>query len=187
MDNYLSFARQAELSSPIKPIYLFTGVLTEVFFSLPGHGDFSPGNNGIWDPKERKIVCWGTGAETWNFTTERDAASYSMDLISRDGAEDGGFFKVHSGIYTLKDVQAIYENVRACKITMQILGSAEDLEKAALNARLEGNARECWKYIGLFYQLLTLQRRWMWMEQETVASNVERTSLERWLQDHPEA
>ncbi|KNB01508.1 hypothetical protein FOXG_04732 [Fusarium oxysporum f. sp. lycopersici 4287] len=38
-------------------------VLAEVLFSLPGHGDFSPANNGAWDPKGKAMEIWGTGKD----------------------------------------------------------------------------------------------------------------------------
>ncbi|EXL55866.1 hypothetical protein FOCG_03590 [Fusarium oxysporum f. sp. radicis-lycopersici 26381] len=54
-DAYIAFRNQVELSSDITPNYFFTRVPAEVLFSLPGHGDFSPANNGAWDPKGNRI------------------------------------------------------------------------------------------------------------------------------------
>lgn len=189
MDSYICFARQALLSSNIKPIYLFTGVLTEVFFSLPGHGDLTPANNGLWDPNDKTIVYWGDGDEPWNFTNEQDAARYSIELISREDADRGGFFKVHSGMYSALAVKQIYEKVRGREVKAQRQGSTFELRKAALRARNLGTLRECWRYIGLFYQLFTLEGKWTWKENDTVCAElprVERTSLEEWLKEHPE-
>lgn len=60
-DPAIFFRNQVELTSAIKPIYFFTGVLAEVLFSLLGHGDFSPANNGVWDPERKTMDAWGTG------------------------------------------------------------------------------------------------------------------------------
>lgn len=57
-DMYLSFRRMVEFTSEIRPIYIFTGVLAEVLFSVPGHGDFSPKNKGIFDPIKKASQMW---------------------------------------------------------------------------------------------------------------------------------
>lgn len=191
MDPYLCFARQALLSSSVNPIYLFTGVLAEVFFSLPGHGDLTPANNGLWDPAsdKKKILYRGDGDEVWNFTAERDAAAYSIELVTREGAERGGFFRVHSGMYSPLDVKAIYQQVRGREVEAWRLGSMLELRDAAFNARRMGDVSECWRYIGFFYQLFTVEGTWTWTENETVCDEfpgVERTSLRRWLEENPE-
>lgn len=189
MDPYLCFARQAEVSSSIKPIYLFTGVLTEVFFSVPGHGDFTPAHNGMWDPENKSITYWGTGDEKWNCTAEQDAAAYSIELLTREGAEKGGKFKVHGGMYSPKDVLEIYERIKGRQVVATRLGGLDDLKEEAFKARREGDVRECGKYIGLFYQLLTLEGRWTWEEDETVGRqfpHIRPASLEEWLRDRAE-
>lgn len=190
MDPYICFAAQARLSSSIKPIYLFTGVLMEVFFSLPGHGDLTPANNGLWDPSpQKKIVYWGQGDEPWNFTTEQDAAAYSIELVTREKAAEGGCFKVHSGSYSPLEVKAIYERVRGVHVHAQRRGNVDKLRALALQERSNGNPVECWKYIGLFYQLLTLEGRWLYEEKDTVCDEypgVNRTSLEQFLEQNPE-
>lgn len=52
-DMYLPFRRMVEFTSEIRPIYILTGVLAEVLFSVPGHGDFSPSNKGVWEPTKK--------------------------------------------------------------------------------------------------------------------------------------
>ncbi|KAH7190604.1 hypothetical protein BKA60DRAFT_664019 [Fusarium oxysporum] len=59
-DAYIAFRNQGELSSDVTPNSFFTRVLAEVLFSLPGHGDFSPANNGAWDPKRKAMEILGT-------------------------------------------------------------------------------------------------------------------------------
>ncbi|KAL6407464.1 hypothetical protein AUP68_10296 [Ilyonectria robusta] len=88
-DACIAFYQQAKLTSSIKPIYILTGGLTEVYFSLPGHGNFSPAYNGPWDPEKKTLDIWGTGDETWNLTTEKDAAEFSAEVIQRDDAPEG--------------------------------------------------------------------------------------------------
>lgn len=49
-DPYLSFHAQASISSAIKPLHIFTGILAEVFFGKNGNRGFTPTDDGIWDP-----------------------------------------------------------------------------------------------------------------------------------------
>jgi hypothetical protein len=190
MDPYLCFAAHARISSPIKPIYLFTGVLMEVFFSLPGHGDLSPANHGLWDPSPHKrLVYWGEGDEPWNFTTERDAAAYSIELVTDENAAEGGYFKVHSGSYSPLEVKAIYETARGVTVDTQRLGGIDDLRALALKERSEGDPLEWWKYIGLYYQLLVLEGGWVYDERDTICSkypNINRSNLEQFLKQNSE-
>ncbi|RSL38349.1 hypothetical protein CEP53_014944 [Fusarium sp. AF-6] len=78
------------LTSTIKPIWILTGGLTEVYFSIPGHDNFSPAYNGPWDPENKTVDIWGTGDETWDLTTEKDAAEFSAEVIQRDDARYTG-------------------------------------------------------------------------------------------------
>jgi hypothetical protein len=162
----------------------------EVFFSLPGHGDLSPANHGLWDPSPHKrLVYWGEGDEPWNFTTERDAAAYSIELVTDENAAEGGYFKVHSGSYSPLEVKAIYETARGVTVDTQRLGCIDDLRALALKERSEGNPLEWWKYIGLFYQLLVLEGGWVYHERDTICSkypNVNRSKLEQFLKQNSE-
>ncbi|KAK2686007.1 hypothetical protein QWA68_015050 [Fusarium oxysporum] len=81
-DACIAFYQQAKLTSTIKPIWLLTGGLTEVYFSVPGHGNFSPAYNGPWDPENKTVDIWGTGHEKWDLTTEKDAAEESKSHIT---------------------------------------------------------------------------------------------------------
>ncbi|KAF2754680.1 hypothetical protein EJ05DRAFT_503632 [Pseudovirgaria hyperparasitica] len=216
-DAYISFRRHVELSSSIKPIYIFTGVLAEVLFSVDGHGDFSPRNHGVWDPVAKSIAMYGTGEETWpdfgtynpnpcklnllkysnreyklnlrlkndcqdstilirlalglypivyaevwtwHWTTESDAAELTLEILGTEGVEEGGFWTVYSGEHTLPQIATIYEQVRGTKVTIDRLGSVEDLRRTALEARAAGNPQNYWEYIGYLYQLYTLDRTW---------------------------
>lgn len=45
-DPFIAFHNHVDLTSEIRPIYILSGVFAEVFFAVPGHGDFSPKNHG---------------------------------------------------------------------------------------------------------------------------------------------
>ncbi len=73
-NEYLSLNRHIELTSSIKPIFVFTGSFAETVFSVTGHGDFSPANRGIWDLQKKQVDLWDAGHEKWQWTFEHDAA-----------------------------------------------------------------------------------------------------------------
>ncbi|RGP81399.1 nad p-binding [Fusarium longipes] len=184
-DPMISFRNQVELTSDLKPIYFFTGVLAEVLFSLPGHGDFSPANNGAWDPKRKIMDVWGTGEEIWHWTTERDAAEFTAAVIERDDASDGGFWTVCSDSGTLQDIAKTYGRVRNCEVIIQKKGSVEELRERAFEARRQGSRNSFWPYIGWFYQLFTIDGTWALDELDNDKLDIKATSLEDFLRENP--
>lgn len=64
-DPFVAFQRIVELSSTIKPLYMLTGVLAEVLFSVSGRADFSPRSGGPFDPVEKCFEYYGTGHEKY--------------------------------------------------------------------------------------------------------------------------
>jgi len=182
-DPYVAFARTVELSSSIKPIYMLTGVLAEVMFSLPGRADFSPSNGGVYDPQDRRFEYYGDGDEKYQWTTEEDAAKFTIEVIMSEEVQkgNGGFFQAWSGEHSVKEMAAAYEKVKGRPIELKRMGSIQDLEKKALEARAQGTPGGFWGYIGNFYQLFTINRQWI-LEGENGFPDVKRTRLERFLE-----
>lgn len=171
----------------MKPIWIFTGVLAEVFFSVPGHGDLSPKNHGIWDPIAKSMDVWGTGREKFDWTTEADAAKFSIAIIESPEAHRGGFYSVRSGCHSLREIKATYERVRGSGVKVIEKGSVEELEKTALQARLRGSPLTFWEYIGYFYQLVTINGSAALRNLDNDRfHNVDTTSLEEFLRQTPE-
>ncbi|KAM0335432.1 hypothetical protein ACHAQA_000478 [Verticillium albo-atrum] len=184
-DPGLCFRQQAQLSSKIKPIYIFTGALAEVFFSVPGHGTFSPAHNGVWDPENKSMDVWGTGDEKWDMTTERDAAEFAAVLLGREDATEGGFFTLCSFQYSPKEIAKIYEEVRGTKVAKKMKGSLEELRQKALTARSQGPYGEYFSYIGLFYQLYQLDGTIALGDLDNERIGVKTTGLKEFLQANP--
>lgn len=183
---FISFRQQVAITSTIKPIWIFTGVLAEVFFSVPGHGDLSPKNHGIWDPAAKSIDVWGTGREKFDWTTEADAAKFSIAIIESPEAHQGGFYSVCSGSHSLREIKATYERVRGSSVTVIEKGSLEELEKTALQARLQGSLATFWEYIGYFYQLVTINGSAALRNLDNDRfPDVKATSLEEFLRQNP--
>lgn len=174
-----------DLSSNLKPIYIFTGVLAEVLFSAPGHGHFSPAHNGCWDPDSKTMEIWGTGEEIWHWTTERDAAEFTTAIIEQDDASQGGDWTVCSGSSTLKELATIYGKVRNCKVDICMKGTVDELRERALEARRQGSRRNYWPYIGWFYQLYTVDGTWSLGKLDNEKLGVKTTEFDEFLREYP--
>ncbi|UPK95268.1 hypothetical protein LCI18_006203 [Fusarium solani-melongenae] len=185
-DACIAFYQQAKLTSTIKPIWILTGGLTEVYFSVPGHGNFSPAYNGPWDPENKTVDIWGTGDETWDLTTEKDAAEFSAEVIQRDDAPEGGFWELHSGAYSPKELARIYKEVRGVEIAHKYRGSLEDLRKLAYSLRSQKAYNDYYSFIGLFYQLFQLDGTYSLKNIDNHKLNVKTTSMEEFLRQNPQ-
>jgi uncharacterized protein YbjT (DUF2867 family) len=184
-DPNILFRSHVEMTSNIKPIYIFCGVLAEVLFSVPGHGDFSPKNNGVWDPEKKSFEVWGTGEETWHWTTERDAADFAAAIVGRDDTPNGGFSSVCSGEHTLIELAKIYERVKGRKVTINKRGNTDELRAKALDARSKGSRQNFYEYIGWFYQLFTVDRTWVLGDLDNDKLDTKTTSAETFLESNP--
>ncbi|KAI9155554.1 NAD(P)-binding protein [Paramyrothecium foliicola] len=152
-DAYVSFRHYVEMTSLIKPIYIYTGIFAETMFSTYGHGHVGPDMPLMWDSETKTMSIWGSGHTTWFWTSERNAAEFTAEIVQRDDAAQGGFWNVCSGAHTLREIAQIYQRERGVKVTIKILGSVDDLEAKALAARRNGDKRNYHLYTGLFYQL----------------------------------
>lgn len=127
-DPYIAFDNHIGMTSSIKPTYIFVGVFAELFFSVPGNGFFYPQYGGCWDPEKKTMDAWGTGEETWHWTTVRDAADFAADIVARDEVPKGGFWSVCSGENTPQEMAQVYEKVRGHPVAINMRGSVEKIE-----------------------------------------------------------
>ncbi|KAJ5353810.1 hypothetical protein N7541_006374 [Penicillium brevicompactum] len=185
-DPILMFQRLAKLTSTIKPINIFTGVLAEVLFSVPGHGSFSPDNKGVWDPIAKRMEYYGTGEEIWYWTAERDAAEFTAEILQSEESSQGGYWNVYSGAQSLVDIAKTYERVRG-QVSIERKGTVEDLRVRALEARSKATKLyEYFDYCGLFYQLYTTDGTYAhpYVINDKIRL-LKTTSLEEFLQQNP--
>ncbi|KAI8712728.1 NmrA domain-containing protein [Fusarium sp. LHS14.1] len=185
-DACIAFYQQAKLTSTIKPIWILTGGLTEVYFSVSGHGNFSPAYNGPWDPENKTVDIWGTGDEAWDLTTEKDAAEFSAEVIQRDDAPEGGFWELHSGAYSPKELARIYKEVRGIEIAEKYRGTLDDLKKLAYSMRNQKPYNDYYSFIGLFCQLFQLNGTYSLKNNDNHKLNVKTTSMEEFLRQNPQ-
>ena len=184
-DPNILFSSHVKMTSNVRPTYIFCGVLAEVLFSVPGHGDFSPKNNGVWDPEKKSFEVWGAGDETWHWTTERDAADFAAAIVARDDTPEGGFWSVCSGEHTLIEIGEVYERVKGRKVTINKRGNKDELRAKALDARSKGSRDNFYEYIGWFYQLFTVDRTWVLENLDNDKLDTKVTSIEAFLESNP--
>lgn len=157
-DAMICFARQALLTSSIKPLYTFCGILAMTLFGVPGAGSLE-GENGLWIRKgggKRAINVIGAGATPTPFSTENDVADFTIALTTSEGSEKGGYFRFCSDEISLLDVKAVYEKVRReeCSMNhvMDVQSCKELIKKARTDAAKAGNLHERFKdIVGLVY------------------------------------
>ncbi|QKX64662.1 uncharacterized protein TRUGW13939_11838 [Talaromyces rugulosus] len=154
-DVFLALKRQLELSSTVKPLYIFVGILCEVFFSVPDHGGFAPANQGVWDPAPKRAVVWGSGHEKWQITTEYDAAEFTAELI-QDLSNETGIYRFCSFEKSTREMAEAYERARGVKVTIDTAGSLEDLKVTARNTVEKLGLQRFWEWMGYFYQIYQL-------------------------------
>ncbi|KAE8383454.1 hypothetical protein BDV26DRAFT_302972 [Aspergillus bertholletiae] len=185
-DPMLMFRHYAELTSSIHPVYIFTGVLGEVLFSVPGHGSFTPDNKGVWDPVGKRMEYYGTGDEVWYWTAERDAAEFTAEILQLEESDRGGFWNVYSGAHSLLDIARTYEKVRGEEVTLVRKGTVDDLRRNALEARSKSTRKyQYFEYCGFFYQLFTMDGTYRHPYIISDKLHVQTTSLEDFLKQNP--
>lgn len=176
-------------SSTIKPFYIFIGILTETFFSVPGHGGFTPLSHGVWDPVPGapKAEVWGTGDEKWQITTEQDTADYTAEVTCDLSQKDGGLYRFCGCEATVKEIAAVYEEERGFRVTLVQKGSIADLEKAADGAQKELGLLRFWEWMGYYYQLNQLNGKTMMYQLDNDCyPKVKAVGLVEFLKQNPE-
>jgi len=166
---------------------MFTGGFAEVYFSVEGHGDFGPKNKGEWDPVTKELHVWGDGNQVLQWTTEKNAAEFSIEALTKDGAEQGGGYVLCSGLTSLRAIAETYEEVRGRKVGIIKKGSVEALEKVAAKARNDASRSKWWEYIGYFYSLQIIHNGKKIEQMDfNKFPNVERTTLKGFLEENPD-
>ncbi|KAI3330807.1 NAD(P)-binding protein [Ustulina deusta] len=185
-DPYHCFRRLAELSSTVRPHFIFTGILAEVLFSVPGRLSFSPENHGVWDPEAKRVEIWGDADWKWQWTSEADAAEFAAAIVEQENAAQGGFWTVCSGHDSLEDMARIYGQARGTPVKVEQAGSVEELRETALAARARSHPTSLWDYIVYFYLLFMIDGTWAPGPFDNERLGVKGTPLQEYLKQNPE-
>lgn len=180
-DPYLSFHAQARISSRIKPIYMFTGIIADWMFTND--------RDKVWDRDTKTLSYFGDGKKQWICTTMRDIASYTTEAISEPNADKGGFIRVESFRFTPAELTEAYERARSGKVSTHLKneGSLDDAIAMLAKARETISPVDHEKYVGLSYLEHMLKGTWDYKPVDCERfPSVKQTTLEEFFKQHPE-
>jgi nucleoside-diphosphate-sugar epimerase len=171
------------LTSPIKPVYVFTGMFAEYLFSPAGPGMFSKDESG-----QASVQVRDNGDAKWSWTTMQDAAEFSIDLLTRKEVQEGsgGYFSVTSGDCSPKDIARAYENVTGVSVDIKYAGTLDNLDQQLQQARQEHGPSEYMQYVALLAQWFGYRGRFHLQKAESVPGSRHSLSLEDLLRGNPD-
>ncbi|KAJ5104115.1 hypothetical protein N7532_004644 [Penicillium argentinense] len=182
-DTHIAFQRHVEMTSSIKPVYVFTGMFGEYLFSPAGPGMFSKEESGA-----ASVQIWNKGDAKWAWTSMKDAAEFSIDLLTRNDVKEGagGYFAVKSGEISSHDIARAYENVTGFKVDVIYVGHLDSLDQQVQQARQDHGPSEYKKYLPLELQLFGYRGKFELQNAETIVNGRRTISLEDLLRGNPE-
>ena len=181
------FHSQVSITSNLKPLHIFSGILADVFFNRGGDKGFLPKDCGVWNPEKKAMDVWGTGKEPWFFTTEEDAGRYGVEVVTSKGAEEGGFVSVCSFKHSLEEIKEIYERLRGVKVTMNQRGTVDDLYRMSAEGQEKEGRAGFWNWHRYEFHANCVSGVWNLDNlQNERFPNVKATSLEKYLRISPD-
>ncbi|KAI0010722.1 hypothetical protein F4779DRAFT_282366 [Xylariaceae sp. FL0662B] len=180
-DWYITFAQHAKLSSTIRPLFGFTGLILEYMFIHTTRPKMLDGNS-------QTINFFGDGNKRSPYTAVDDLAAYTVRAISAPDAAKGGCYRVESCQLSPLEMADVYDEVRGTKLERKSSGSAQDLEVMLAEARDSFSPLDFEKYIALVYAKHVLDGSFDAESPDCARwGDVKQTSFRDWLIDHPEA
>ncbi|KAE8320742.1 hypothetical protein BDV39DRAFT_32948 [Aspergillus sergii] len=183
-DTHIAFQRHVELTSPIKPVYVYTGMFAEYLFSPAGPGMFSKDESGA-----ASVQVWDKGDATMSWTTMKDAAEFSISLLTRMDVQkgNGGYFSVKSGDCSPHDIARAYQNVTGASVDVRYTGTVDQLIQKLEHARQQHGPGQYMQYLALAAQSFLYSGKLQLQNAETsIDGKPTTTSLEDLLRGKPD-
>ncbi|EKG09660.1 NmrA-like protein [Macrophomina phaseolina MS6] len=179
-DVLAAFAHYVDLTSDIKPIYMFTGAIVEFYFrkSLIN-----------WDGKTKTFSFYGPSTFPTRYTTTNDIANYVLEAITAPDAAEGGDIRVQSFEASPEDLAKAYSAARdgRAQMTLNCLGTVEDAKAKLDEGRATHSKREWYKYNWYTYQQHIPSRTWDYEPVDVARfANVKQTSTEEFFRQNPD-
>lgn len=178
-DTHIAFEKHAAMTSPIKPVYFFTGQFADLIFTPYGPGGFELANG------RGQLSYWGEGDRIkYPWSTTEDIAAWTIEvLINGKGVQEGkgGFFRFRSGEHTLEELAAIYEKVTGTPVDVVRQGDLEDLQALVANERKTKDRTAYFDYLPQAATLLGTQGIWKLDNCEKLDHIRAPTPMEEWL------
>lgn len=152
-DDMRAFAHHVEISSTIKPIYMFTGAIAEYYFKR------SPAD---WDPETKTFSFHGPATFPTRYTTTADIANYVLEVIAAPDAANGGYISIQSFEASPEEIITTYNAVRegSGKANLNCLGTLKDAKDKLDQGRATYEKREWYRYLWYCYQYHIPSRSW---------------------------
>ncbi|KAE9370061.1 NAD(P)-binding protein [Stipitochalara longipes BDJ] len=177
-NNHIAFEHQATTTSSVKPVWIFTGLFADLLYSRFGPGKFDG---------EGRFEYWGKGdGDRYPWTTQENAATWTIDvLMFGEGVREGkgGFFKVRSGVTTIRELAEVREKVFEAKVEVERKGSTEDLVVELGRLRKEKGRTNYIEYMS--EEAAVVASKGLWENTDvTVLEQFEKaTTLKEWLRE----
>jgi hypothetical protein len=136
----LKYLDDKEAAGKIKAVHILTGAFTEMMCS-PYVGYF--------DMQANTVSYWGTGDEPLDMTTMKDVASYTAEIAINP--DDNGWINVLGDSKSIKEIASSFEKVYGVPLSLQRLGSLEDLHGKMIAAQ-KAHPQNTYAWAGLTYQ-----------------------------------
>lgn len=179
-NNHIAFEHQIATTSAIKPVYILSGLFANLLFTEYGPGGFDTSGNAI------KIRFWGSEAtDKFPWSTQDDAAEWTIDiLLYGKGVQsgNGGFFKIFSGVTTVKELAEVYQKVFDIQVEIVCEGSIKNLEQRLVRLR-NTDKNGYFRYMVEAAALLASKGLWENHDVTVLSQFKQPTSLEQFLRD----
>nr|OQO04810.1 hypothetical protein B0A51_18299 [Rachicladosporium sp. CCFEE 5018] len=178
-NNHIAFEHQIATTSPLRPVYIFSGLFADLLYTPYGPGAFSKGS-------QRPEMCYyGDGdSNKWPWSTQDDVAEWTIDiLLHAPGvlAGDGGYFKIRSGVTTITELATTYEKVFQTSIDVTRKGTLSDLEERLAGLRKVKGRAGYFEYMGEAAAVVASKGLWENTDVTVLDQFRHSTSLEEYL------
>ena len=163
-DPHIAFEHQAAMTSSIRPVYIFTGLFSDLLLTRYGPGAFSA------DGEKGRFRYWGDGNfRKWSWSSQVDAAAYTIEiLLNGEGVQEGkgGFFRFRSGEVTIESLAEAYKRVSGNDVEVTRMGDLEDLKRVLASLRSQHGRAGYWEYIVESFTVIGSGTAWEMKEEE---------------------
>lgn len=180
-DSHIAFRKHVEVTSSIRPVYLFTGCFADLLYTTFGPGGFDTSGS------TPKLRYWADGnTEKYPWSTQDDAAAFTIEvLINGAGVQEGrgGCFRFYSGKHTIDELAAAYERVGGTKVEVVREGTAEALEAELARQRSSKPLSKWFEWIPYAFALQSIKGSWNMENPTTLGHGRRPATLEEYVKE----